>query len=251
MALVADVPAPSSGSASMRMTAGGGTNATDLFKNFGTGWDELYTRYYVKYADGVDWHHTGVWVGGYNPPTNWPNPQAGSRPNGDDRFSVSIEPMGNGTNPRLDFYNYWMGMQTNPGGGFWGNTLVHDAGMFATHGWQCVEIHIALNPSAGSAAGAELGVWVENAPIVQYDDQGPVGRWLHDKFCRDTADSPSCTDYTIPPPSIVLDLQWRTTTNLKINNFWPQNYITAGTTGDVWYDDMVLATERIGCIVPN
>src|SRR5256885_11736553 len=43
----------------------------------------LYVRWYAKYQAGAPWHHTGVWFGGYNPPSNWPNPQAGIRPLGD------------------------------------------------------------------------------------------------------------------------------------------------------------------------
>jgi hypothetical protein len=47
----------------------------------------------------------------------------------------------------------------------------------------------------------------------------------------------------------VLDLQARTTTSLKLNYFWPQNYITAaGTTGTVQFADMVVATTRVGCL---
>jgi hypothetical protein len=253
MLLDSDVPSLSSGSASMRLRAGDTASDTDFYKNFGTGWDDLYLRYYVKYEPGVSYHHTGVWVGGYRPALDWPNPQAGTRPNGDDRFSVAVEIMTDGTlsAPPLDFYNYWMGMQTNPGGGYWGNTLIHDASLVATFDWQCIEIHVRLNPDPTSNAGAELGIWRDDEAIVQYDDQGPMGRWLHDKFCRTEADSPSCTDYEIPPPDVVLDLQWRTTTELKNNYFWPQNYITGGPAGNVWYDDMVLATERIGCICPS
>ncbi|MBW2524884.1 MAG: hypothetical protein JRI23_11940 [Deltaproteobacteria bacterium] len=257
MALVSDTPSGSPGAVSMRMTAGDTAADTDLYKNFGTGWDDLYVRYYTKYEANVNYHHTGVWVGGYYPAQTWPSPYAGTRPNGNDRFSVAVEIMTDGTNPspRLDFYNYWMGMQTNPGGGFWGNVLINDANLVATFDWQCIEVHIRMNTSTSSNAGAELGIWRDGESIVQYDDQGPTGRWLHDKFCRTDPNEPatatSCTDYTLSPPDVVLDLQWRTTNDLKNNYFWPQNYITSGPAGDVWYDDMVLATERIGCICPN
>jgi hypothetical protein len=47
---------------------------------------------------------------------------------------------------------------------------------------------------------------------------------------------------------IALDLQYRATTDLKLNAFWPQNYISSGGPGSVAYDDMVLATEPVGCI---
>ena len=51
-------------------------------------------------------------------------------------------------------------------------------------------------------------------------------------------------DFTLVP----LDLQYRSTADLKLNAFWPQNYITEGGAGDVFYDDMVIAKSRIGCI---
>jgi hypothetical protein len=39
-------------------------------------------------------------------------------------------------------------------------------------------------------------------------------------------------------------LQFRSTTALKLNAFWPRAYLTVGEAGSVGYDDMVVATER-------
>ena len=47
-----------------------------------------------------------------------------------------------------------------------------------------------------------------------------------------------------------LDLQWRKTTALKLNYIWPQNDTQIGESTIV-YDDVVVATRRIGCIVPR
>jgi hypothetical protein len=47
---------------------------------------------------------------------------------------------------------------------------------------------------------------------------------------------------------VPLDLQWRSTAALALDNFWPQNYITDAGAGSVWYDDMVVAKARVGCI---
>src|SRR5262245_56845347 len=114
----------------------------------------------------------------------------------------------------------------------------------------CIELHVRLNPDPGSGAGAELGLWIDDAVIVEFTDQGPLGYWVKDKFCPQDADAPSCTDY--PPAAgtqfVPLDLQYRNTTALKLNSFWPHNYITADGEGSIWLDDMVLATERIGCL---
>lgn len=250
-----DKPAKSSGAASGKLTASGsGPNAVDFYKNLGAGYEELFVRYYAKYESNVEWHHTGVWVGGYNPPSNWPNPQAGLKPDGDDRFSVSLEPMGQGTSPRMDFYNYWMKMHSwmdQPSGStaYYGNTLIHDPGLTAKQEWQCFELHIKLNPAAASGAGAELGVWVNDQPVIQFTDTAPLGYWVKDKFCPEKATGTECTDYKPASPTLVpLDLQFRSTTDLRLNAFWPQNYITSGGAGSVWYDDMVVAKSRVGCI---
>lgn len=256
MALDADVPAKSAGKASIRFTASGtGQNATDLYKSLTPGYDELFVRYYAKYQSGAEWHHTGVWIGGYNPPTPYPNPQAGLKPNGDDRFSVSFEPMETAASPRMDFYNYWMTMHSwmdVPMGStaYYGNSLIHQNAVRAPDAWMCVEIHVTLNPDGASSAGAELGLWVDDRSIDQFTDSSPLGYWTKDKFCPENADSAECTNY--PPPAgtalIPLDLRYRSTTALKLNVFWPQNYITSGPDGSVWYDDMVVAKARIGCI---
>jgi hypothetical protein len=254
MGLDPDVPSGSSGKASGKLTASGaGPNAVDFYKKL-PGYDELYVRYYAKYEAGVPWHHTGVWVGGYNPPTNYPNPQAGLKPNGDDRFSVSLEPMEQGAEPRMDFYDYWMNMHSwmdVPTGttAYYGNSLVHDPTLTAKARWQCIELHIKLNPDPASAAGAELGVWVDDQVIAQFTDTAPLGYWVKDKFCPNAATGTECTQYKPSSPTLVsLDLRYRNTANLKLNVFWPQNYITDPGSGSVWYDDMVLAKSRVGCL---
>ena len=255
LALDTDVPAQSRGVASGKLTASGaGPNAVDFYKKLSPGYEELFVRYYAKYQANIAWHHTGVWVGGYNPASNWPNPQAGLQPNGDDRFSVSLEPMEQGATPRIDTYNYWMKMHSwmdQPSGttAYYGNAVIHDPSLTAKELWQCFEIHIKLNPAAASGAGAQLGVWVDDQSILQFTDTSPLGYWVKDKFCAETATGTECTDYRPANPTLVpLDLQYRSTTQLTLNAFWPQNYITSGGAGTVWYDDMVVAKRRVGCI---
>lgn len=250
----ADVPPKSPGKASGKLTASGaGPNAVDFYQQL-PDLEEAFVRYYVKYESNVPWHHTGVWVGGYNPPSRWPNPQAGLKPNGDDRFSVSLEPLEQGTTPRMDFYNYWMKMHSwmdQPMGdtAYYGNSLVHDPSLTAKQEWQCIELHIRLNPDAASGAGAELGVWMNDASIAQFSDSAPEGYWVKDKFCPEAATGTECTMYRPVNPVLgPLDLQYRSTTALKINAFWPQNYITDSGSGSVWYDDMIVAKRRVGCI---
>jgi hypothetical protein len=251
MSLETDVPQKSSGKASMRMTASGdGANATDLYKSFSTGYDEWYVRWYAKYEAGaIEWHHSGTWFGGYNPATPYPNPQAGLKPNGDDRFSVSIEPVfdvGTGA-ARFDTYDYWMQMHSwmdVPTGNtaYYGNAVVHQNAFKVDEGnWVCLEAHVRLDTPM-------LEIWMNDAVVQSFTSAGPKGYWIKDKFCPQGADGTECTNYPAPFDT-VLDLEWRSTPSLQLDYFWPQNYITqAGTTAWVEYDDMVIAKTRVGCL---
>ncbi len=258
MSLTGDKPAKSCGAASMTLTSSGdGANATDLYKSFPPGYDEWFVRWYAKYQTGnITWHHVGVWFGGYNPPIPYPNPQAGLKPNGDDRFSVSIEPVwdvGTGA-ARFDTYDYWMQMHSwmaQPSGNtaYYGNALINENAFKVDEGsWVCLEVHVKLNTDLASGAGAMLEVWKNDQLVVSYDDTGPKGYWIRDKFCIPASDGTECTQYPAPFDT-VLDLQYRSVSALKLNAFWPQNYITqTGNTGSLQLDDMVIATTRIGCM---
>ena len=63
----------------------------------------------------------------------------------------------------------------------------------------CVELHVKLNPDPSSAAGAELGAWLDGATIQQFSDQAPLGYWIKGQVCPEGADGTECTDY--PPPA--------------------------------------------------
>jgi hypothetical protein len=112
MTLVTDRPASSSGTHALELTAGGSNPATHIYKSFGAGHAELYFRYYAKYVGAGPWHHTGLWIGGSNPPLLYPYPRAGQRPTGNDLFSIGVEPIPTFANVPMDFYTYWMGMQS-------------------------------------------------------------------------------------------------------------------------------------------
>jgi hypothetical protein len=258
MSLVADHPANSSGTYSLQMIAGGSTPATDFFKSFGTGYDELWFRYYIKYLGAGPWHHSGLWIGGYNPSLTYPYPHAGVKPNGDDRFSIGLEPQASTVNAEMDFYAYWMQMHswkaapTGAVGDYYGNSMIHsNAFRVPSDEWVCLEIHLKLNPDLTSGAGAILEVWQNDLLVRRFDETGPYGWWVGDAFCPDGADDTQCTAYPAPAgaPPTLLNQQWRSTAPLKINNFWPQNYNTDSANSTLLLDDMVVAGRRIGCTV--
>jgi len=240
----------------LAMNAGGGVQAVDLYKQL-PDHDDVFVRWYVKYDQNVPWHHSGMWFGGYNPGMSYPSPMAGNRPNGDDRFSIALEMAFDINNaiPRLDFYNYWMTMHSwmappvnDNGTAYYGNSFVHQNGFSSDAGkWICLEVHAKLNPSGSSGAGAMLEVWKNDAVVASFTDNSPLGWWIRDKFCPGTADGTECTDYPAPATE-TLDLQFRSTTAYGINAFWPQNYITDSATGTLRFDQMVVATTRVGCM---
>lgn len=247
--LITDTPNGSGEALALR--AGQGESAVDLYKQLPDG-DDWYVRWYANYEDGVPWHHSGMWFGGYNPGMGYPSPNAGNRPNGDDRFSVAVEPVYDG---RLDFYNYWMGMHSwmadpinDDGTAYYGNGLVHRNDFtIDPETWICLEVHVRLNPDPSSPAGGELEVWKNDTLMRSYTDAGPMGYWIRDKFCPEDGDGRECTDY---PDDFdeTLDLQWRNAAGLRLNAFWPQNYITDDAQGTLAFDQMVVATRRVGCM---
>src|SRR5437667_410458 len=85
ISLVADAPpgSPLANSLHIDGPSGGG----HLFRSFSPGIDDVaYLRYYVKYPSGGFYHHSGGQIGGYNPPTPWPQGTAGLKPTGSDNF---------------------------------------------------------------------------------------------------------------------------------------------------------------------
>jgi hypothetical protein len=256
MTLQTDVPTKSGGKSSMKLVAGGATDATDFYKQL-PDHDELWVRWYVKYQASGKWHHTGVWFGGYNPPIPYPNPQAGLKPNGDDRVSFSIEPVYGVGSPgvRLDTYDYWMNMHSwmdVPSGttAYYGNATINQKSFVVDEeAWMCLEAHAKMNDDVASSKGAVLEVWKNDALVQHFDDSSPLGYWVKDKFCADAADGNECTDYR--PAGVTLapeDIQFRSTAALELNAFWPQNYVTDPSEAWIEFDDMIVATARIGCL---
>ncbi|TVP44904.1 MAG: hypothetical protein EA350_10570 [Gemmatimonadales bacterium] len=236
---VDSVSAESSGERALRMTAvGGAGTGAHLFRSFDGGHNLLHLRYYIRYDTSHVYHHTGGTLGGYNPPTPWPQGGAGSRPGGADKISIRFEPMSRGRG--LDFYTYWMEMRGNPGdSSFWGNTFLGGARPPVPHReWVAVEFMVRLNDPADATNG-ELALWLDGEPVLHLRPGDPRGRWVWDTFHPDPQGEP------FP------GFQWRNADNLGLNWLWFSHYVTGqpeGEVSEVWWDDIVLATEYIGPI---
>ncbi|OLC85427.1 MAG: hypothetical protein AUI86_12390 [Gemmatimonadetes bacterium 13_1_40CM_3_66_12] len=112
--------------------------------------------------------------------------------------------------------------------------------------WACFEVHANLNTDMGSAAGAELEVWKNDVLVQRFPETGAIGYWVQDHYCPAGADGSQCNfSPTVPGP---LDIQFRSSAALQLNHIWLQNYITDPSAGTVWFDDVVVAKTRIGCL---
>jgi hypothetical protein len=264
MALVADIPVNNAASTkSISMISGGTNDTTYLYKNFSQGYDEIYVRWYAKYVTQGPWHHVGMVFGGYNPSLSYPNPRAGQKPAGNDSFHIYYEPnSGAAYNNWTDFYNYFMQMHSfdaNPvQGDYFGNQLVNNpASTTYDANWHCYEIHLKLNTDLTSSTGAILELWIDNQPIIRYDDAGMIvgggseelGYWTADKFCYLGNPSSICAPYNPGSGYITLNQQYRTTESLQTNFMWLENYSNYPTNNEVRYSNVVFATQRIGAIV--
>ncbi len=246
MSLDTDVPSGSLGVYSLKMTSTQGVNnGGHLFKKFTPGFDStVYVRYYVKYplvSKGY-FHHESVWFGGYNPATNWPNPQAGTCELGSSRLSIAYEPIHQQLNPAsMDAYLYWGDMKSwNGGSSCYGNDLVNGsptAQNVAWDQWICVEMMIKLNNPV-TAYNGELKIW-QNGILVGHWGQGfPNGHWNVDSWVNNPTEQP------------FEGFRWRTNANVNINWLWFEFYHDnpSAPSSYIKFDHLVMAKKYIGPI---
>jgi len=247
MSLSPEVPAGSDGTRSLLLShVGGQSTGGHLYRRLLPGHKKLHVRFYVKFDPDCAPIHHFVHLGGYNPPTPWPQGGAGSRPAGHERFSTGVEPFGNAW--RWDFYSYWMGMRSAPDGRSWGNDFINDPALRAVRGqWTCVELMMKMNDPVTRSNGAQA-LWIDGKPwekdgqtISHLGEGFPNGKWTWDSFHP----SPSAAPFE--------GFRWRSTPDLKLNYLWLLLYITKAPSGHVsrvWFDDLVVAREYIGPLRP-
>lgn len=237
-----------------RPSASGGTQSAmllpksssgTLYRQLSADYQQLYMRYYIKYGGTVS-HHSGGYLGGYSPPSSWPQGDAGIkgiRPNGNRLFIASLEPAGSpdGVQPntRLDTYMNWVDMQGQGWNGLWyGRNVLSSYSIPIQPGvWQCVELMIKVNTTASGHEG-ELSIWINGKLIENFRSGSPIGRY------DSVSGSWTTTSSGTPFPGF----QWRDVLNYGINWIKLQNFIDVGTPTNVLVDDLVVATQYIGPI---
>ncbi|PYJ55593.1 MAG: hypothetical protein DME24_24645, partial [Verrucomicrobia bacterium] len=253
IAFSSDVPPAGAGKRSLQMTATLGENTGGhLYTRLPREVDKAYARFYVKFAADAAYIHHFVTLGGYNPPTAWPQGGAGERPRGDDRFTVGIEPYGNygryAAPGAWNFYTYWHEMKGSADGKYWGNSLTPaQPTLVPRDRWQCVEVMLQCN-SAPDKSDGELALWLDGKPVIHIGPGARRSRWTGMGF--------SLVEQGGEPFE---GFRWRTNDQLKINFLWLLHYVTelAGRQNHVakpnpinrvWFDDIVVGTEYVGPI---
>jgi hypothetical protein len=255
--LVEDAPAGSGGRLSLEVTATLGENTGGhLFKRLDPALEKVFARFYVKFAEDAPYLHHFSGLGGYNPPTNWPQGNAGKLAEGDQRFGVGLEPNGfYGKNPapgRWMFYTYWSEMKASADGRYWGNGIWPAQPVEPSKGaWQCVEIMLKCN-EVGSTDG-ELALWLDGQLVAHIGPGTRRGPWTGEGFhVREEGEEGEAFQ----------GFQWRTVPELAVSYFRLSHFVTADSyrankvtdpppLNRVWFDDLVLAKEYIGPITPR
>src|SRR5262249_46063672 len=134
---------------------------------------------------------------------------------------------------RLDWYMNWIDMQGSTYNGlYYGRTLLQDLNLAVPNQWTCVELMVAMNSPVTSSNG-ELATWINGVQVASFRPGSPNGYWDADGSWRMNASSPGFGGF-----------KWRDTTSLGLNWIKLQNYDSATR---VWFDDVAISTQRIGC----
>lgn len=274
---------PNNKSLKMTILRERGGSASELRKVFDKGYNQLYFRFYVKFASDYGFNHHFTSMSGDLNPTPWAKGRAGLKP--EEHFSATIDQLTNNSNNDRGkpdhsppgywaFYAYWPEMKSwqtpegKPDGrpnAYYGNVFMPQNPVPAARGkWQCIEIMIQLNSALDKKDGA-LAFWIDGKLSGRWDpkDKYPVkGYFMRDVFRSDPNNKKT---QTFP------GIEWRTEPEhfdkLKINIIRLQNYVSDKSweynekyakenpgfdfnlqEATVWQDNIVVATEYIGPI---
>jgi len=224
----------------------------------------VYWRFYARFVGTTAVPHHWVRVGAGDP-TFQSDGLANTVPAGDKGFWFDLDAR---RDQFFNFYVYWYQMRsgrcndgtTVPGCAgdqgttyFYGNNFT-PAGQsaFPRDAWFCLEIMAKAN-AVGQKDG-ELALWKNDALVGEYRTGIPRGRWLRDNF------------YSWGP--YFQDVQafegfdFRSSSDVLLKRITLDAYYEKGSLDDlamttpvpeaqiILYDDVVVATERIGCKVP-
>jgi len=205
--------------AQLEVEPGSGVGA-DLTKLFMPGYDQVYARWYCRFAPDFDQGNLMHFVHLAGLRDRWQLGRSGQKPDGTDFFCSGLEPWRNwGRNPApgaLGFYSYFVDMKPDPSGPYWGNPFrPADPPVLIDRGrWYCMETMLKAN--SPDKADGEQAFWLDGQEKGRYTG-----------------------------------IRWRTTDQLKVNCLWVLLYIHENKqTNSACFDDIVVAKDYIGPMVP-
>jgi hypothetical protein len=231
--------------------------------------EQIYWRFYARFPNVTPNPHHWVRVAAGNE-TYDSSGRANTVPPGDAGFWFDFDA---DNDDRFNFYVYWYKMRSGrcndgtatPGcAGDQGTTYYYgnvfqppSQSAFPRDRWFCVEIHAKAN-QLGSSDG-ELAFWIDGTSVGRYGPGYPSGTWLRAQFHTGGCSFSACTP---PAPfagfdfrsasdvgfkSIFLDAYYERTSSANKRAVLEGRGLTVSDQQTILYDDVVAATERIGC----
>jgi len=231
--------------------------------------DTVYWRFHVRFPNvAPNPHH---WVRMAAGDADWNSSGlANTVPPGDSGFWFDFDINNNDV---FNFYNYWHEMRSgrcNDGSAtpgcdgdqgstyYYGNVFrPNDQTAFARDEWLCVEMAGSVN-TVGARDGW-LAFWVDDVEVGRYAQGTPDGTWLratfHEEGCEFSACAPPApfegfdfrTEADVQFKAIFLDAYYQADTTARKRMNLEERGLTVSGEMTILYDDVVVATERIGC----
>jgi hypothetical protein len=220
--------------------------------------DIIYVRFYARYVGQTETPHHWIRIGAGNNAGGLAN----NVPNGNTNFWFDLDPDDSGF---FKFYVYWHQMKSGrcedgtaiPGCAgdqgftyYYGNTFdPANQTAFPRDEWFCIEYMAKANTL--NANDGELALWKNDQLVGEYKTGTPVGHWRRSSFLTYGQWFNPGVFGSYPFEGF----NFRTSTNVKFTYLSVDAYYQRDTTNNtnapeaqrIDYDDVVVATQRIGC----
>lgn len=231
--------------------------------------EEVYWRFHVQFPEVAPKPHHWVRVAAGNDEWN-SSGLANTVPGGDQGFWFDLDVTNSDV---LNFYTYWHEMRSgrcNDGSAtpgcdgdqgstyYYGNVFQPNAQESLPIGeWACIEIHAKANAVGGYDGALEF--YVDDQLVGDYREGNPIGTWLRATFHEDGCEFSACSD-----PAPFEGFNFRTSDQVGFKGVFLDSYYQRDTYENkrqylldqglmpseeqrIYYDDIVVATTRIGC----
>lgn len=243
--------------------------SSNAYVDFDRRVDEIYWRFYARFPELAPNPHHWVRMAAGN--ATWSSSgRANTVPPGDQGFWFDFDAS---NDDKFNFYVYWYKMRSgrcNDGTAtagcagdqgttyYYGNVFEPPAQQaFPRDRWFCIEMHAKANESG--ASDGELSFWIDDRLVGDYRRGTPEGTWLRAQFHTGGCTFSACTP---PQPfggfdfrsssevrfkSIFLDAYYERTSSATKRQELERRGLTLSDAQTILYDDVVAATQRIGC----